>query len=125
MSYKIEEIEGIGPAYGEKLTAAGIKTTDDLLTNCGSESGRKKTATSTGLSEGQRVLPPVCFIEVHSQEVAGVVGEQGIASDDVIAGKVLEQDGVGQGGQFSMATVSALDSRLLADPRPPFVGAGR
>ncbi|MCA9754900.1 MAG: DUF4332 domain-containing protein [Candidatus Eisenbacteria bacterium] len=53
MSYKIEEIEGIGPAYGEKLTAAGIKTTDDLLTNCGSESGRKKTATSTGLSEGQ------------------------------------------------------------------------
>lgn len=28
---KIEEIEGIGPEYAKKLTAVGIKTTDDLL----------------------------------------------------------------------------------------------
>ena len=31
MSYKIEQIEGIGAAYAAKLAAAGIKTTDDLL----------------------------------------------------------------------------------------------
>jgi predicted flap endonuclease-1-like 5' DNA nuclease len=53
MSYKIEEIEGIGPTFGEKLTAAGVKTTDDLLANCANAAGRKKAAEATGLSEGQ------------------------------------------------------------------------
>ncbi len=31
MAYKITEIEGIGPKYGETLGKAGINTTDDLL----------------------------------------------------------------------------------------------
>ena len=53
MSYKIEEIEGIGPAYAEKLTAADIKTTDDLLKLCCDASGRKSTAGTTGVSEAQ------------------------------------------------------------------------
>ena len=53
MGYKIDEIEGIGPAYGEKLAAANIKTTDDLLKLCCNAKGRKATAESTGLSEGQ------------------------------------------------------------------------
>lgn len=53
MSYAIEEIEGIGPSYAEKLGAAGIKSTDDLLAQCGSAKGRKDTAGTTGLSEKQ------------------------------------------------------------------------
>lgn len=53
MSYKIEEIEGIGPAYAEKLAAADIKTTDDLLKLCCDAKGRKSTAGTTGVSEGQ------------------------------------------------------------------------
>ena len=51
MGYKIEEIEGIGPAYKEKLSAAGIGTTDDLLRLCASPNGRKELAGKTGLSE--------------------------------------------------------------------------
>lgn len=51
MSYKIEEIEGIGPTYGEKLRTAGITTTDDLLEHCAKPQGRKTVADSTGLSE--------------------------------------------------------------------------
>lgn len=51
MSYPIEDIEGIGPTYGEKLKAAGINTTDDLLSNCCGKSGRKNAAESTGVSE--------------------------------------------------------------------------
>ena len=51
MAYKIEEIEGIGPAYGAKLVAAGIKTTDDLLEKCGAKKGRKELAEETGISE--------------------------------------------------------------------------
>ena len=53
MSYKIDEIEGIGPAYSAKLQEAGIKTTDDLLDSCGSDKGRKDTAEKTGLSASQ------------------------------------------------------------------------
>ncbi len=53
MGYKIEEIEGIGPGYGEKLAAADIATTDDLLKLCCDAKGRKATASSTGLSESQ------------------------------------------------------------------------
>lgn len=51
MSYKIEQIEGVGPAYAEKLMAVGILTTDDLLAKCATPTGRQYIATMTGLSE--------------------------------------------------------------------------
>jgi predicted flap endonuclease-1-like 5' DNA nuclease len=47
---KIEEIEGIGPANGEKLTAVGIANTDALLERCCTKSGRKEIAEATGIS---------------------------------------------------------------------------
>ena len=53
MKYKIEEIEGIGPAFGQKLSAVGITDTEALLERCGSRSGRSETAEKTGLSESQ------------------------------------------------------------------------
>jgi len=53
MGYKIEEIEGIGPVYAEKLAAASISTTEDLLKLCCDARGRKATAVKTGASEGQ------------------------------------------------------------------------
>lgn len=51
MSYKIDDIEGIGPAYAEKLTAAGIVTTEDLLSKCCTPAGRKDVAEATGMGE--------------------------------------------------------------------------
>lgn len=51
MAYDIEEIEGIGPAYAEKLSVAEIKNTDHLLDLCGSASGRKKVSGDTGVGE--------------------------------------------------------------------------
>jgi len=51
MSDKIDEIEGIGPAIREKLQAAGIRTTDDLIKLGGTKAGRASLATSSGLSE--------------------------------------------------------------------------
>ena len=53
MSYKIVEIEGIGPAYADKLSAAAIKTTNDLLKLCCNAKGRKTTSEKTGVSEHQ------------------------------------------------------------------------
>lgn len=53
MGYKIAEIEGIGPVYADKLSGAGIATTDDLLAKCGSKKGRGETAEASGCSEKQ------------------------------------------------------------------------
>jgi len=53
MTYKIEQIEGIGPHYAERLIAAGVHTTEDLLTKCATREGRIRLATATGLSSGQ------------------------------------------------------------------------
>ena len=50
MGYKIEQIEGIGAAYAEKLNAAGVKTTEDLLEKCASRKGRLAIAEETGIS---------------------------------------------------------------------------
>ena len=50
MAYKIIDVEGIGPAYAEKLQAAGIKTTDEYLEKCATPAGRKALAEETGIS---------------------------------------------------------------------------
>jgi len=47
----IKDIEGIGPAYGEKLEAAGIKTDYALLEQGASKKGRVEIAEKTGISE--------------------------------------------------------------------------
>lgn len=47
----IEEIEGIGPAYGAKLTAANIATTQDLLARGATRKGRADIAEETGISD--------------------------------------------------------------------------
>lgn len=51
MGYKIDEVEGIGPAYAGKLADAGITSTDDFLKLCCDAKGRKSTADKTGISE--------------------------------------------------------------------------
>jgi predicted flap endonuclease-1-like 5' DNA nuclease len=51
MSYRIAEIEGIGPKFAERLGKLGITTTDHLLAECGSAKGRKGVSERTGLKE--------------------------------------------------------------------------
>lgn len=46
---KIEDVEGIGPAYAAKLTAAGVTSTDDLLEQGAKASGRTTLETATGI----------------------------------------------------------------------------
>ncbi len=54
MAYrKIEEIEGIGPAFGEKLRAAGITQTRDLLESGCTRPGRKELSEKTGIPEAK------------------------------------------------------------------------
>lgn len=52
-NYKIEEIEGIAPALGEKLREAGVNTTDKLLEATKTPKQRKELAENSGISEKQ------------------------------------------------------------------------
>lgn len=50
MSYKIEEIEGIGKAYADKLNEANVFTTDELLHRAATKQGRQALAEESGIS---------------------------------------------------------------------------
>ena len=50
MGYKIDDIEGIGPAYKAKLAEAGITNADLLLDKAKSAPGRTELAETTGIS---------------------------------------------------------------------------
>lgn len=51
MGYSIDEIQGIGPAYKEKLNSAEIKTTEALLEHCATKTGRSTFSEKTGVTE--------------------------------------------------------------------------
>ena len=51
MDYKINDIEGIGDVYAQKLQAAGINKSSELLEKCAAPKGRKELAEATGISE--------------------------------------------------------------------------
>lgn len=53
MSYKIGNVEGIGPAYREKLAAAGVTTTGQLLKKGADPKGRAELVKTTGLRDDQ------------------------------------------------------------------------
>lgn len=52
-SIKVSDIEGIGPAFAEKLEVAGIKTVAGLLKQCCDKKGRKSVADQTGVDESK------------------------------------------------------------------------
>ena len=55
MAYKVIDIEGVGAVYAEKLTAAGIVKTTQLLEKCATPAGRKALEEATGIT-GKLIL---------------------------------------------------------------------
>lgn len=53
MAYKITDIEGIGPAYAEKLQKVGIKTVEKLLELGATKKGRDKISEDSGIDDGR------------------------------------------------------------------------
>ena len=60
---RIVDVEGIGPAYAEKLEAIGIATTDDLLMAGASAGGRERVAAQSGIS-GKLILEWVNHVDL-------------------------------------------------------------
>lgn len=50
-NYKISDIEGIGPAYQEKLKKTNVKSVNALLKAGASKAGRKELAQVSGIDE--------------------------------------------------------------------------
>ena len=68
----IAEIEGIGPAYAEKLGKANIKTVEGLLKDGASKKGRQSIAEASGIDEG-KILDWVNMADLF--RIKGVAGQ--------------------------------------------------
>jgi predicted flap endonuclease-1-like 5' DNA nuclease len=101
MAYNIIDIEGIGPAFAEKLNAAGIKTTDDLLSNGGTKAGRKALAETTGIDEG-KILTWVNHSDLH--RINGVAGQ---------FSELLEAAGVDTVKEFATRNAANLEAKMI------------
>ncbi len=79
---KIEEIEGIGSAYGDKLRAAQIVDTSALLKLGASKGGRQQIADKTGINETQILkwvnLADLCRIKGVGQEYSELLEHAGV-----------------------------------------------
>ena len=69
---KIEEVEGIGPAYAAKLADAGVTSTDDLLERGAKPGGRKALEEATGIT-GTLILEWVNHVDL--MRIKGVGSE--------------------------------------------------
>jgi predicted flap endonuclease-1-like 5' DNA nuclease len=70
--HKIQDIEGIGPAYGEKLQSAGVNSVTQLLEKGCDRKGRDDLAKATGL-DASLILTWVNMADLF--RVNGVGGE--------------------------------------------------
>lgn len=101
MSYKIEQIEGIGEAYASKLRDAGISTTEELLEACATKRGREKTAGATGIS-GKLILKWTNHADLF--RIKGVAGQ---------FAELLEAAGVDTVKEFRHRTAENLYKKMV------------
>lgn len=71
-NYGIEDIEGIGPVFGEKLRAAGVADTNTLLTGARTPQQRKILAEKSGLPE-TKILKFANMVDLY--RISGVGSE--------------------------------------------------
>lgn len=89
MTYKLEQIEGIGPFFAERLVHAGVNNSDELLTRCSTDDGKRRLADSCAISVGQLTT------WMHQADLMRV---SGIGSE---FGQLLEVSGVESVKQLS------------------------
>ena len=70
MIYKIQDIQGIGPVFAEKLIGIGIETVDQLLEKGADPKGRQEIEDATGIDHG-RVLTWVNHADLFRVEGIG------------------------------------------------------
>lgn len=101
MAYKIDQIEGIGPAYAQKLTAAGVATTDDLLEQGRTKKKREQLAQLTSIPE-KLILTWVNHADL--MRIKGVAGQ---------FAELLEAAGVDTVKEFAHRKAENLQPKLV------------
>ncbi len=101
MSYKIEDIEGIGEVYGAKLRAQEINTTEALLNNAGTKKGRITLAEKTGLPES------LILTWVNHSDLMRINGVGGQFAE------LLEAAGVDTVKEFATRNADNLHAKML------------
>ncbi|MFT5835089.1 MAG: putative flap endonuclease-1-like 5' DNA nuclease [Cognaticolwellia sp.] len=99
---KINAIEGIGPAFQEKLERAGVSTVEGLLEKGGSDSARATLAEASGIPQ-KRIDTWV--------SMADLFRIKGIASQ---FGELLVRSGVGSVSDLAKADATELRAALEA-----------
>lgn len=81
---KLIELEGIGVSYAQKLSKFGCDTTEDLLEQCGTKSGRQKMSELSEISEKLILewvnLADLCRINGVGEEYSDLLEEAGVDS---------------------------------------------
>jgi predicted flap endonuclease-1-like 5' DNA nuclease len=98
---KVEDIEGVGPSYANKLSGAGVGSVEDLLGKGGKRAGRKTLAEAVGVSE-QRILEWV--------NRADLIRIKGVGSE---LSDLLEAAGVDSSVELARRTPGNLHAKLV------------
>lgn len=101
MSYKVVEIEGIGPTYAEKLGTIGIQTTTDLLEQGATKKGRVNISSKTGIPES------LILTWVNHSDLFRI---RGVAAQ---FSELLEAAGVDSVKEFATRNAENLHAKLL------------
>ena len=92
---KIIDIEGIGPAYAEKLSAAGIRSTEALLKRGATRKGRKELALATEIADALILewvnLADLFRIKGVGSEYSDLLEEAGVDTVAELAKRVGEK----------------------------------
>lgn len=99
---KLENIEGIGPVYAEKLRAAGIRNIDALLQAGATTKGRKELSEKTGIGSDY-ILAWV--------NRADLIRVRGIGEEYA---DLLEKAGVDTAAELAQRNPDNLHEKLLA-----------
>ena len=100
-NYKIEDVEGIGPTYGEKFRNAGIDDTDTLLAACKTKALRTALADKADISEGH-ILKWANMVDLY--RISGVGSEYS---------ELLEASGVDTVPELSQRNAENLAAKMV------------
>ena len=91
---KLSDVEGIGPTYAAKLTAAGCRSMEHMLEVGGTKAGRKKLAADSGCTEKQILewvnRADLCRIKGIGSEYADLLESAGVDSVPELAARNAE-----------------------------------
>lgn len=101
MSFKIEEIEGVGPKFATRLAAIGVTTTAELLARCATPAGRKDVATSAA------VRPDLVLKWANMADLLRLDGMNGQSAE------LLKKSGVDTVKELAQRNAANLHAKLI------------